>query len=173
MSGAVAEARQASPAFGGNLLVDETRKRVLGVRYQHTALGSLLKVLPRRRFVGIVERHKGDKHIKGFASWDHLVALVFAQLGGLSSLREIEAVWNAQARHHKPPGEWRDSPLDLVGHHRRRPSAIFAEAFAGLAELAGARCRATATRLLRLIDATPIPLASLHQWAEWNGRTRV
>jgi IS4 transposase len=25
---------------------------------------------------------------------------------------------------------------------------------------------------LRLIDATPIPLTSLHKWADWNGRTR-
>ena len=26
--------------------------------------------------------------------------------------------------------------------------------------------------MVRLIDATPIPLSSLHKWAEWNGRTR-
>jgi 2-oxoglutarate dehydrogenase complex dehydrogenase (E1) component-like enzyme len=27
-------------------------------------------------------------------------------------------------------------------------------------------------QVLRLIDATPIPLTSLHKWADWNGRTR-
>jgi putative transposase len=62
------------------------------MRYQNTVFGSLLKAVPRRRFVGIVARHKGDKYIKGFSSWDHLVTLVFGQLGGMSSLREGETV---------------------------------------------------------------------------------
>ena len=70
------------------------------MRYQNTVFGSLLKALPRRRFATIVERHGGDKYTKGFSSWDHLVSLVFGQLGGLSSLREVETVWNAQAVHH-------------------------------------------------------------------------
>ena len=79
------------------------------MRYQNTVLGYLLKALPRRRFAGIVERHKGDRYIKGFSSWDHLVTLISAQLGGLSSLREVQAVWNAQSAHHYHWG------LDLVG----------------------------------------------------------
>jgi hypothetical protein len=58
-------ARQAPPGFGGILPVDETRNGELGVRYQNTALGGLLKVLPRRRFAATVARHKGDKYIKG------------------------------------------------------------------------------------------------------------
>jgi uncharacterized protein DUF4372 len=67
----------------------------LGVRYEHTVLGQLLKAVSRQRFGAIVERHRGDRYIKDFSSWDHLVTLVFAQLGGISSLRELAAVWNA------------------------------------------------------------------------------
>ena len=66
----------------------------LGVRNQNTVLESLLKALPRRVFGGIVERHRGDRYIKEFSSWDHLVALVFAQLARIGSLRELAAVWN-------------------------------------------------------------------------------
>src|SRR6516165_10775489 len=66
----VVVARQAPPRFSDILLVDETQNGELGVRYKNTVLGDLLKVLPRRRFAAIVERHKGDKYIKGFSSWD-------------------------------------------------------------------------------------------------------
>jgi hypothetical protein len=64
----VVAARQAPPRFSGILLVDETQNGELGVRYQNTVLGDRLKVLPRRRFAASVERHKGDKYIKGFSS---------------------------------------------------------------------------------------------------------
>jgi IS4 transposase len=142
------------------------------VRYQHTVLGYLLKALPRRRFAAIVKRHKGDRYIKGFSSWDHLVTLVCAQLGGLSSLREVQAVWNAQAAHHYHLGGGAIRRSTLSDANRRRPSAIFAETFAELSALAACALPRHGKEVLRLIDATPIPLTSLHKWAGWNGRTR-
>jgi putative transposase len=142
------------------------------VRYQNTVLGDLLKVLPRRRFAAIVERHKGDKYIKGFSSWDHLVTLISAQLGGLSSLREVQTVCNAQAAHHYHLGTRLIRRSTLSDANRRRPSAIFAETFAALSALADCSLPRHGTEVLRLIDATPIPLTSLHKWADWNGRTR-
>src|SRR5712671_5193249 len=95
MSQRIVAARQAPPRFGGILLVEETQKGVLGVRYQNTVFGSLLKALPRRRFATIVERHGGDKYVKGFSSWDHLVTLIFGQLGGLSPARSGDGVERA------------------------------------------------------------------------------
>ena len=100
MSRCVAGARQAPGPFCGYFLVVESEKVERGVRYQNTVLGELLKVVSRRHFGAIVSRHEGDRYIKDFSSWDHLVSLVFAQLGGLSSLREVAAVWNAQGAHH-------------------------------------------------------------------------
>ena len=94
MSRLVAAARQAPPGFGGYPLVVKTQTGEPGVRHQNTVMGELLKAVSRRRFGAIVERHNGDRYVKDFASWDHLVALIFAQLGGVSSLRELEAVWN-------------------------------------------------------------------------------
>ena len=122
------------------------------MRYQNTVLGDLLKVLPRRRFAAIVERRKGDKYIKGFASWDHLVTLICAQLGGLSSLREVQAVWNAQAVHHYHLGTRLICRSTLSDANRRRPSVIFAETFAALSEPDGALPR-HGSEILRLIAA--------------------
>jgi len=172
MSRCVAGARQAPGPFCGYFLVVETQKVERGVRYQNTVLGDLLKVVSRRRFAAIVSRHEGDRYIKDFSSWDHLVSLVFAQLGGLSSLREVAAVWNAQGAHHYHLGSGPVCRSTLSDANRRRPSAIFAEAFAALSELACPALRREGKQVLRLIDATPIPLTSLHKWADWNGRTR-
>ncbi|WP_141766122.1 DUF4372 domain-containing protein, partial [Pseudomonas sp. HMSC75E02] len=39
----------------------------------------VLKALPR----GVFDRLVADKHSKRFGSWDHLVAMVYAQLAGV------------------------------------------------------------------------------------------
>jgi putative transposase len=93
-------------------------------------------------------------------------------LGGLSSLRELVELWNVQAPHHYhlDTGPVRRSTLSDANN--RRPSAIFAEVFAHLTGLASRSLRRDGEAALRLIDATPIPLTSLHEWAQWNGRTR-
>ena len=142
------------------------------MRWQNTVLGELLKAVSRRRFKAIVERHKGDRYIKDFSSWDHLVILVFAQLGGVSSLREATAVWNAQGAHHYHLGAGAACRSTLSDANRRRPSAIFAEVFAALSEAAACALPDHGGEAVRLIDATPIPLVSLCRWAQWNGRTR-
>ena len=142
------------------------------MRYENTVLGQLLKTISRKRFGAIVARHKGDKYIKDFSSWDHLVALVFAQLGGMLSLRELTAVWNAQAAHHYHLGSGPVCRSTLSDANRRRPEAIFAEVFTALSEAASCSLPRQGNAILRLIDATPIPLTSLCQWAGWNGRTR-
>jgi putative transposase len=97
-----------------------SQKGELRERYQNMVLGSLLKALSRRRFAAIVERHKGDRYINGFSSWDHLVTLISAQLGGLSNLREIQAVWNAQAAHHYHLGSGAIRRSTLWDANRRR-----------------------------------------------------
>lgn len=168
----VAAARQAPPGFGGYFLVVETQKGELGVRAQNTVIGGLLKAVARRQFGTIVARHAGDRYDKRFSSWDHLVALVFAQLGGISSLRELETVWNAQGAHHYHLGSGRIYRSTLSDAGARRPPAVFAEVFARLSAAAGCTLPHRGGKVLRLLDATPIPLTTLCQWAQWNGRTR-
>jgi putative transposase len=168
----VASARQALQPFWGYFLVVETQKGEPGVRYQNTVLGEILKVVPRRVFGSIVSQHQGDRYGKDFHSWDHLVTLLYGQLGGVSSLRELVELWNVQAPHHYHLGSGPVCRSTVSDANQRRPSAIFAELFAHLTDLASRSLRHDGKQVLRLIDATPIPLTSLHEWASWNGRTR-
>lgn len=106
------------------------------MRYHDSVFGKLIKPLSRRQFDAIVERHAGNAYDKSFQSWDHLVALIFAQLSGVDGLRGLEAVWNANAHHHYHLGSKTLKRSTLSDANARRPAAIFAEAFEQLSALA-------------------------------------
>ena len=59
------------------------------MRFTPTIFSQLVEPLDRRSFAAIVERHDADAYDKSFDSWDHLMALIFAQLNGVDSLREL------------------------------------------------------------------------------------
>ena len=117
-------------------------------------------------------RHDGDAYDKAFRTWDHLVALIFAQLSGADSLRALIVRWNAHSHHHYHLGTGPLARSTLADANGRRPVAIFAEVFADLSGLAEHALKREGAAMLRLIDATPIPLDEIVGWAEWNGRTR-
>jgi putative transposase len=142
------------------------------MQYCHSIFASVLKPIQRRWFQATVARHDGDAYDKSFTSWDHLVALVFAQLSGADSLRALEAVWNAHAHHHYHLGTGRLARSTLSDANARRPVEIFAETFDMLSGIADRALKREGGEMLRLIDATPIPLDEIVGWAEWNGRTR-
>jgi IS4 transposase len=142
------------------------------MRFRISILASLLKPISRRRFAATVERHDGDAYDKSFRSWDQLVTLIFAQLGAVDSLRELVAVWNANSHHHYHLGVGKLCRSTLADANARRPIEVFAETFAGLSGLVDRVFKREGGQMLRLIDATPIPLGELVTWAKWNGRTR-
>jgi IS4 transposase len=142
------------------------------MRYCDSIFGRLLEPISRRRFAAIVERHDGDAYDKSFRSWDHLVALVFAQLSHTDTLRGLELAFNANAGHHYHLGVDKLARTTLSDANKRRPVGVFADTFALLSQEADRVTRQEAAEMVRLIDASPIPLGKLCQWAKWNGRVR-
>jgi len=55
-----------------------------------TVLNQLLTMVPRHDFEHIVREHDGDRNVKKFSCYQQLVVMLYAQLRGLDSLREIE-----------------------------------------------------------------------------------
>jgi IS4 transposase len=140
------------------------------MRFTPSILGKLLEPINRRRFEAIVARHKGDAYGKSFSSWDHLVALIFAQFSAAGSLRGLAASWNAQAQHHYHLAGGHLQRSTLSDANQRRPVAVFAETFSLLADQLDRQARRDGNAMLRLIDSTPIPLGKLSAWAKSNGR---
>src|ERR1700736_1086594 len=143
-----------------------------GMQYVNSIFGELLKPIDRRQFREIVERHDGNAYDKTFKSWDHLVTMVGAQLGRVTSLRAVEATVKANSHQHYHLGVSKAPRATLSRANARRPVGVFAETFAMLAKKADRHARVEGTEMVRLIDSSPIPLGKMCEWAEWNGRIR-
>jgi hypothetical protein len=48
----------------------------------------LVELLPRRAFVSAVARYAGDRRVRSLSCMDQLVAMIYGQLTGRTSLRE-------------------------------------------------------------------------------------
>jgi putative transposase len=152
-------------------LVVETQKGP-SMRFLDSIFGSLLKPIDRRSFQAAVDRHDGNAYDKAFKSWDHLVTLIYAQLSSVDTLRGLEAAFNANAQAHYHLGVGAIARTTLSDANARRPTAPFAETFARLSAQADRQTRQDGAAMVRLIDASPIPLGKLCQWPAWNGRIR-
>ena len=49
----------------------------------------VIEFIPRYRFDKLVKQYKGDWHVKNLTSYNHLLHLLFGQLTGCDSLRDI------------------------------------------------------------------------------------
>src|SRR5260370_17194551 len=127
------------------------------MRFCDSIFGRLLKPISRVELAAAVSRHGGNAYDKVFKSWDHLVALVFAQLAGVDSLRSLEAVWNANAHHHYHLGVGKLARATLSDANARRPIEIFAETFERLSGLADRTLRREGGPRPPLTHSTPTP----------------
>lgn len=55
----------------------------------------LVAFLPKRTFDGIVKKYQGDKYVKTFTCWNQLLVMMFGQLSGCDSLREVICIIDA------------------------------------------------------------------------------
>ena len=132
-------------------------------------LQQVLKQIPRRQFRSIVARHGADKWVKSFACWDQLVAMVYAQLSGQRSLRDLEASFNAEAGRHYHLGCGRLKRSTLSDANSQRPTAVFEELLALLLAQLGQSQAREAGQVLRILDSTVISLsAKMHRWAAFR-----
>ena len=142
------------------------------MRFTPAIFSQLVEPLDRRRFEAIGARRGADAYDKSFRCWEHLMALIHAQLTGASSLRALAASWNAHANAHYHLGCGEIARSTLADANARRPVEAFADVLAMVAVLTDRSTRAETKKLLRLINSTPVPLGKLYDWAKSNGRIR-
>ena len=60
------------------------------MRQINTIMTELLRLFPRYEFEKLEKQYNGNRYTKYFTSWQQLIVLLFSQIGGKDSLREIE-----------------------------------------------------------------------------------
>jgi hypothetical protein len=57
----------------------------------------IIEFLPQKAFQRIVMKYQGDKYIKSFSCWNQLLIMMYGQLSGCDSLREVVCIITAHA----------------------------------------------------------------------------
>jgi IS4 transposase len=145
--------------------------------HMRSAFARLLEPLDRRVIRRAVSAHAGDHGVgSGDHAWTcerHLKALLFGQFAGLTSLREIVTALGAQAASFYHLNLRAPARTTLSDANAARPAAVFRDIATALVGLAAGALRDEGAALIRLIDATPIPLKDARFcWAEASARTR-
>lgn len=140
-------------------------------------LAQMLGLLPRPLFDASVASHQGDKGSKGITCWDVFCTMLFAQLSGTDSLREI--CQGLKTHHGKLPHMrqgWVPNTSSLAYTLAHRPWQIFSEFHRHLVEAARRECIGR-RRIAELeqgvfsIDSTSIDLClSVFPWAKFRAR---
>jgi hypothetical protein len=126
-------------------------------------LRDVLNCLPWRAFERLVEDHGADYRVRALRTKDQMIALIFAQLSGMSGLRGIAGGLGSQANGLYHLGARPVARSTLADANMKRPAAVFTELFALLVARAGRGLRREVGGAVRLIDATSLPLNKLSE----------
>ena len=122
--------------------------------HQNSVFHGLLKHVPWHRFDGLVEDHGADARIRRLSTKSQLVALLYGQLSGAASLREIVTGLSSHALrlYHVGAGPVRRSTFSDA--NAQRPVAVFTDLLAMMMKQAHRGLRRKLAETTYLIDAT-------------------
>ena len=140
--------------------------------FRISRLQEVMKSLPRDGFDRLVREHGSNKHSKGFGSWQQLVAMVYGQLAGAGSLRELEAGFNSQRSHHYHLGCSPVRRSTLADANAKRSTTLFAAVAQGLMVGAERSARGEVKQLLVALDSTSITLKG-RGFDDWSAGPRT
>jgi IS4 transposase len=141
--------------------------------YTNTRFGELMKGIPRGMFERLVKKHQADKYSKGFRCWDQFAAMLYGQVTGSQSLRELELSFNSHEGHHYHLGARAIRRSTLADANNKRNVALYESLCQHLLQRARGQVKNQVTSMLYLLDSTPIPLKGLgyDDWAANGHRT--
>jgi len=137
----------------------------------------LLQLFPRLEFEQAVKRHQAERGAKGFTSWGQFISMLFCQLGGAHTLREIcggLAGCEGKLKHLGVPEAPKKSTLAYANEHR--PWELYQTAFGQLLEKcqsavveSGWKKKFRFKNKLTSLDSSTIDLCvSLYDWAKFR-----
>src|SRR5260370_10307628 len=130
------------------------REKDQAMRHQNSVFHGLLKHVPWDRFDRLVEGHGADARVRRLSTKGQFVALLYCQLSGVASLREIGTGRSSHAvrLYHVGADPVRRSTLSDA--NAQRPVAVFSELLAMMMKQAHRGLRRKLAETTYLIDAT-------------------
>ncbi len=142
------------------------------MRHHNSVFHGLLKHVPWPAFGRLVAAHGADHRVRRLTTKGQLVALLYGQLAGAASLREIETALLSHGARLYHVGACEVSRSTLADANAKRPSAVFAGLFGHLVGQARRGLRRRLGEAVRLIDSTGVSLGGLSaDWARFATRT--
>jgi hypothetical protein len=128
-----------------------------------------LKRLPWAEFERLVGEHQADKHVRRLSTKSQFVALLYGQLSGATSLREIVGGLESHAARLYHVGASAASRSTLADANAGRPCAVFAGLFAVMVAQARRGLRRAVGEAVYLIDSTGVRLSGTgSDWARFS-----
>jgi len=140
------------------------------MRHHNSVLHGLLKHIPWPVFDNLVDEHRADARVRRLSTKSQFVALLYAQLAGAASLREIETAMQSHSDKLYHLGASEVSRSTLADANRQRSHEVFSGLFSHMAGMAGRGFRRSTAEAVRLIDSTSIKLSGLSgDWSRYYG----
>ena len=153
----------------GGLAISRTRTETNAMRHQNTVLHDILKWIPWSKFEKLVEEHRTDKSVRRFTTRHQLIALLYAQLGGLSSIRELMTAMASHANRLYHCGAVVPVRTTLSDANSKRSSELFVALFREILAQQTRGLRRKMGDAVLLLDSTGLHLAGLGaEWARFS-----
>lgn len=139
------------------------------MQHQNIVFHGFLQPIPWPIFERLVAQHGADPDPRGLKTKTHLIAMLYAQLTGARSLREIETNLKSHAGKLYHLGGDTISRSALSTANASRPVAVFSELLAALMKQLQRGYRRKIDDCVRLIDSTGVKLSALSSnWATFS-----
>ena len=139
------------------------------MRHRNSVFPDILKLVPWTAFDRVVDQFGADEGTRSFTARQHLSALLFAQLSGSASLREIEATMASHQGRLYHAGAVAPKRSTFADANRARDFRVFSGLFESMLAQAGRGFRHRMADAVRLIDSTGLRLSGIGaEWARFS-----
>jgi transposase len=141
------------------------------VRHHNSVFHDLLKRVPWAEFDRLTNEHGADRRVRRLPTKSQFIALLYGQLSGAASLREIVGGLESHAVRLYHVGGSTVSRSTLADANAVRPSAVFNDLFSVMVARAQRGLRRAVGEATYLIDSTGIRLSGLGAaWAHFSAK---
>ena len=157
--------------LGSGRLADDPDTRGNAMRHHNSVFHEVLKQVPWGEFERLVEVRRADWRVRRLPTKSQLVAMIYAQLAGATSLREIVTGMASQSIRLYHLGAKLPKRSTLADANRERPSELFTDLLALMIARAHRGLRRTLAETTYLIDATGLRLdRRTLAWARFSAK---